>query len=99
MFDLHAFDLERCLSTERAFGQEASQGNLERMVRFDMYEKGFDPSNLDDVKTYWDILLQWDDAPEFDIAGEISVLDALHFAELERKLYKDAIGLSAQLVS
>lgn len=29
------------------------QSDLELLVQFDMYENGFDPSNIEDVAEYW----------------------------------------------
>jgi len=29
------------------------KSDLELLVEYDMYENGFDPSNLDDIKEYW----------------------------------------------
>ena len=33
------------------------QSNLELLVEYDMYELGFDPANYNDVKLYWEIML------------------------------------------
>ena len=31
--------------------------DLETLVMYDMYEKGFDPSSKEDIKEYWELLL------------------------------------------
>ena len=33
------------------------QSDLELLVDFDMYENGYDPSVKEDIKEYWEILL------------------------------------------
>lgn len=33
------------------------KSELELMVEYDMYELGFDPSNWEDIKAYWEMML------------------------------------------
>ena len=33
------------------------KSDLEFLVEYDMYESGYDPSNLDDIKLYWEMML------------------------------------------
>ena len=33
------------------------KSDLELLVEYDMYELGFDPSNYEDVKRYWELML------------------------------------------
>lgn len=31
--------------------------DLEMLVEYDMYESGYDPSNQNDIKEYWEMML------------------------------------------
>jgi len=33
------------------------KSNLELLVEYDMYEQGYDPTSIDDIKEYWKGLL------------------------------------------
>lgn len=34
-----------------------SKSDLELLIEYDMYENGYDPNNIEDVKLYWESLL------------------------------------------
>lgn len=36
------------------------QGDLELLVEYDMYDRGYDPSNKDHIKQYWEMMLNGD---------------------------------------
>jgi hypothetical protein len=33
------------------------KSDLEMLVEYDMYENGFDPSNPEDIREYWEMML------------------------------------------